>query len=238
MRAMILEIRKNRRSGVLPALPLAGLLGALYALANYLARADSLLKLPLPPMTILLTQLYGMICVLNLFAIVLAASTIWHIEHTGGALRRLRTLPCSLSRAYMGKFMLLAASLAMAIALQHAALAWLGRRYLPPGTFDAGQLVRFGLYALLTALPALAAMLLAAFLSENLWVPLGIGVVGFLSAMALATLSTPLALLHPFVALLKPAMAMSAVPDPTTCVFAACETAALLGVGLICTHRE
>lgn len=168
MRAMILEIRKSRRSGVLPALPLAGLLGALYALANYLARADSLLKLPLPPMTILLTQLYGMICVLNLFAIVLAASTIWHVEHTGGALRRLRTLPCSLSRAYMGKFMLLAASLALAIALQHAALAWLGRRYLPPGTFDAGQLVRFGLYALLTALPALAAMLLAAFLSENL----------------------------------------------------------------------
>ncbi len=238
MRAMLLEIRKSRRSGVLPALPLAGLLGALYALVNFLVRADSLLRLPLPPMTILLTQLYGMVAVLNLFAIVLAACTIWHIEHASGALRRLQALPCSLSRVYLGKFALLALFLALAIALQHAALAWIGRRCLPPGTFDAGQLIRFGLYALLTALPALTAMLLAAFLSESLWVALGVGVAGFLSAMALATLSTPLAMLHPFVILLKPAMAASAVPDPTACAFAACEAALLLAAGPVCARRS
>ena len=38
-----------------------GVLGAAYAFVNFIVRKDTLLNLPLAPMDVLLTQLYGMI---------------------------------------------------------------------------------------------------------------------------------------------------------------------------------
>ena len=67
---------------------------------------------------------------------------------------------------------------------------------------------------------------------ENMWVPLGIGVAGFLSGMALANSGLTLLLVHPFVIILKPAVAMSAQPDPTVALVALAETLLFLGVGL------
>ena len=46
--------------------------------------------------------------------------------------------------------------------------------------------VRFAGYSFLTSMPVLSFMLLISARFENMWVPLGIGVAGFLSGMALA----------------------------------------------------
>ena len=67
---------------------------------------------------------------------------------------------------------------------------------------------------------------------ENMWVPLGIGVAGFLSGMALANSGLTLLLVHPFVIILKPAVAMSAQPDSTVALVALVETLLFLAVGL------
>lgn len=72
MKTLVLEIKKLKRTGSLAVLPLAGGLGAAYALVNFLIRRDALLSLPLAPMDVLLTQLYGMILLINLFAIIVA----------------------------------------------------------------------------------------------------------------------------------------------------------------------
>ena len=61
MRALVIELRKEKRTGVIPVLLAVGILGAAYAFANFLIRKDTLLHLPLAPMDVLLTQLYGMI---------------------------------------------------------------------------------------------------------------------------------------------------------------------------------
>lgn len=57
-----------------------GILGAAYALVNFIVRKDTLLNLPLAPMDVLLTQLYGMIMVLNMFGIIVAACMIYNME--------------------------------------------------------------------------------------------------------------------------------------------------------------
>ena len=76
-----------------------------------------------------------------------------------------------------------------------------------------GTLVCFAGYSFLTSMPVLSFMLLISSRFENMWVPLGIGVAGFLSGMALANSEVALLLVHPFVIILKPAVAMSAQPD-------------------------
>ena len=67
---------------------------------------------------------------------------------------------------------------------------------------------------------------------ENIWIPLGIGVAGFLSGMALATSAAAVLMVHPFVVMLKPAVAMSAQPDRLVVLLALTETLLFLGIGL------
>ena len=65
-----------------------------------------------------------------------------------------------------------------------------------------------------------------------MWMPLGIGVAGFLSGMALATSDIALFMVHPFVVMLKPAVAMSAQPDIFVAIISLTEAVLFLSAGL------
>ena len=116
--------------------------------------------------------------------------------------------------------------------LQNLALAQIGMTDLPDGAFEMGTLVHFAGYSFITSMPVLSFMLLISSRFENMWVPLGIGVAGFLSGMALANSEVALLLVHPFVIILKPAVAMSAQPDLIVTLVALAETLLFLAVGL------
>ena len=232
MKTLAIELRKEKRTGVIYVLPAVGILGAAYAFVNFLVRKDTLLNLPLAPMDVLLTQLYGMIMVLNLFGIVVAACMIYHLEFIGSAVKKMYLLPISVPAMYLCKFLILTVLFLIAILLQNLALVQIGRTDLPDGTFEMGTLLRFAGYSFLTSMPVLSFMLLISSRFETMWVPLGIGVAGFLSGMALANSGLTLLLAHPFVVILKPAVAMSAQPDPTVTFVALAQTLLFLAVGL------
>ena len=232
MKTLAIELRKEKRTGVIYVLPAVGILGAAYAFVSFLVRKDTLLHLPLAPMDVLLTQLYGMIMVLNLFGIVVAACMIYHLEFIGSAVKKMYLLPISVPAMYLCKFLILTVLFLIAILLQNLALVQIGRTDLPDGTFEMGTLLRFAGYSFLTSMPVLSFMLLISSRFETMWVPLGIGVAGFLSGMALANSGLTLLLAHPFVVILKPAVAMSAQPDPTVTFVALAETLLFLAIGL------
>lgn len=232
MKTLAMELRKEKRTGVILVLLSVGVLGAAYAFLNFLVRKNTLLNLPLAPMDVLLTQLYGMIMVLNLFGIVVAACLIYHLEFQGSAIRKMYLLPVSVPSMYLCKFLILTVPFLTAIVLQNSALAKIGITDLPDGAFELDTLIRFAGYSFLTSMPVLSFMLLIASRFENMWVPLGIGVAGFLSGMALANSDLALLLAHPFVIILKPAVAMSAQPDPTVTLAALVETLLFLAIGL------
>ena len=228
MKTLVIELRKEKRTGVLAV----GVLGAVYAFVNFLVRKEALLNLPLAPMDVLLTQLYGMILVLNLFGIVVATCIIYNMEFKGNAVRKMYMLPVSVPTMYLCKFLLLTVMFLLAIVLQNLTLARIGMADLPDGTFKMGALLCFAGYSFITSMPVLSFMLLISSRFENMWVPLGIGIAGFLSGMALANSDLTLLLLHPFVVILKPAVAMSAQPDPTVTLVALAETLFFLAMGL------
>lgn len=232
MKIWAIELRKEKRTGVIPVLLAVGVLGALYAFVNFLVRKEALLNLPLAPMDVLLTQLYGMILVLNLFGIVVATCIIYNMEFKGNAVRKMYMLPVSVPTMYLCKFLLLTVMFLLAIVLQNLTLARIGMADLPDGTFKMGALLCFAGYSFITSMPVLSFMLLVSSRFENMWVPLGIGIAGFLSGMALANSDLTLLLLHPFVVILKPAVAMSARPDPTVTLVALAETLLFLAMGL------
>ncbi|OCN03021.1 lantibiotic ABC transporter permease [Clostridium sp. W14A] len=232
MNALAIELRKEKRTGVIPVLLVVGVLGAAYAFVNFMLRKDTLLNLPLAPMDVLLTQLYGMIMILNMFGIVVAACMVYNMEFKGNAVKKMYMLPMSVPGMYLCKFLILTVMLLVAVALQNLALMNIGMTELPQGTFEMGTLVQFAAYSFVTAMPVLSFMILLSSRFENMWVPLGIGVAGFLSGMALANSKVALLMIHPFVVMLKPAVARSAQPDSTVILVSLVETILFLGAGL------
>lgn len=232
MRTFVTELRKEKHTGVIPLMPAIGILGAAYAFVFFLVRKDTLLNLPLAPMDILLTQLYGMIMVLNMFGIIVAACMIYNMEFKGGAVKKMYMLPMSVPLMYLCKFMILTVMLFIAIVFQNMALTKIGLTDLPQGAFKFEVLLSFAGYSFITSMPVLSFMVFVSSLFENMWVPLGIGVGGFLSGMALAISNNTLLCVHPFVVMLKPAVAMSAQPDIIAVIFSLVETAIFLFFGL------
>ena len=232
MKALAIELRKEKRTGVIPVLLAVGILGATYAFLNFMIRKDTLLNLPLAPMDVLLTQLYGMIMVLNMFGIIVAACMIYNMEFKGNAVKKMYMLPMSVPGMYLCKFLILTVLLLVAIALQNLALMKIGMTNLPQGSFEMDTLIRFAAYSFITSMPVLSFMLLISSRFENMWIPLGVGVAGFLSGMALANSEVTLLMAHPFVVMLKPAVAMSAQPDAMVTVIALLETVMFLAIGL------
>ena len=232
MRALVIELRKEKRTGVIPVLLAVGILGAAYAFVNFLVRKDTLLNLPLAPMDVLLTQLYGMIMILNLFGIVVAACMVYNMEFKGSAIKKMYMLPMSVPGMYLCKFLILTVMLFVAVALENLALMKIGMSDLPQGAFEMGTLLRFTAYSFITSMPVLSFMVLISSRFENMWVPLGVGVAGFLSGMALASSAAAVLMVHPFIVMFKPAVAMSAKPDMLVVLFALIEMLLFLGVGL------
>lgn len=232
MRTLVIELRKEKRTGVIPLMLAVGVLGAAYAFVNFLVRKDTLLNLPLAPMDVLLTQVYGMIMVLNMFGIIVAACMIYNMEFKGSAVKKMYMLPMSVPTMYLCKFLILTVLLFAAVCIQNMALAKIGVTDLPQGTFEATTLISFAGYSFITSMPVLSFMIFVSSRFENMWVPLGIGVAGFLSGMALATSDMTWLCVHPFVVMLKPAVAMSAQPDITVAIVSLVETVLFLCVGL------
>lgn len=232
MRALMIELRKEKRTGVIPVLLAVGVLGAAYAFVNFLVRKDTLLSLPLDPMDVLLTQLYGMMMILNLFGVVVAACMVYRLEFQGSAIKKMYMLPMSVPGMYLCKFLILTVMLFAAVALENLALMKIGMSDLPAGAFELGTLARFTGYSFLTSMPVLSFMVLISSRFENMWIPLGVGVAGFLSGMALAPSGAAVLLAHPFIVMFRPAVAMSAQPDLLAALFALAETLLFLGLGL------
>lgn len=232
MKTLVIELKKEKRTGIILLMSALGILGAAYAFLNFIVRKDALLSLPLAPMTILLTQLYGMIMTLNLFGIIVAACMIYNMEFKGSALKKMYMLPVNASTLYLCKFLILTVLLFMAITLQNLALAKIGITELPQGTFELHTLIAFAIYSFITAMPVLSFMLFTASRFENMWISLGIGVAGFLSGMALGVSNISLFLADPFVIMLRPAVSMSTRPDVSVIAIAIVETLLFLAAGL------
>ena len=143
MRTFAIELRKEKRTGIIPLMLAVGVLGAAYAFINFTVRKDTLFNLPLAPMDVLLTQVYGMIMILNMFGIIVAACMIYNMEFKGSAVKKMYMLPMSVPGMYFCKFLILTIMLFIAIGFQYLALANIGLTDLPQGAFQLKTLLSF-----------------------------------------------------------------------------------------------
>ncbi len=230
---IVLELKKEKRTGLVAILFITGIVGALYVLLNYKIRGNTLLSMPLDPMDVLLTQLYGMIMVINMFAIVIATSIAYNMEFSGLAIKKMYVLPISMWKVFIAKFLIITSTFFVAIVIQNSALMWIGISELGSDKFDMGVFLMFVLYSYITSLPVISFMLMTSSVFESIWVTIGIGVAGFLSAVALQGSEAKSVLCHPFIVMFKPAIAMTAKSDLVVIAIAILENIVFFVIGIV-----
>lgn len=176
MNTLLIELKKCKRSGVILTMLTMGVVGALYGVTYFILRKNSLLSLPVPPMVILLSQVYGLIMVINMFAVIVATCIIYNIEHRGNAIKNIYMLPIKVTHIYASKFLIIIVLFFICIVTQNMAMGAIGMNFLEAGTFDPIKLLSFTLNSFITSLPVMSLMLFVSSRCENMWTTLGVGV--------------------------------------------------------------
>ena len=206
MNGFFIEINKGKRTGMMQIMPLVCVLGVLYTFVFISYQKETLLSLDLTFSEMLLTQASSFVIVLNLFGIILMASLIYHMEYCGNAIRKMHMLPIKAYILYLNKLLICLVSLFVSVVMEHVGLFMVARFIFPSEVLHIADFFTFGFYSFVSSLPVLSFMLLISSRNENVWIVIGIGVVGFLSGMTMAMGNGVVFLLNPFVLMLKPSV--------------------------------
>lgn len=182
--SVAVELQKLKRTGLLPFTVVCALLGAAVPLINMAVRSEVFLSQSGSPVDILLTANSQMMSMLNVLAVVIISCILYHIEFSGGAILKLRTLPTSEIKIYLSKLAVLTICVVFVLLLETAGLAACVKGYFSD-CLSAPELLKSFLFSAVLLLPSFALMLAVSSLCENLWVSLGIGVIFVFTAIVL-----------------------------------------------------
>lgn len=177
-----LEFRKVKRTGLSAAFLGGGILAAAVPALNMAFRSEIYLSAGGSPVSVLIGANWQTISMLNILLIVAGACTLYSIEYADNALQKMRTLPLSESRLFLGKAGLLLALSILFLLPEAASVAACAAHWFGTDSEIAAQVLRAFGFALLLLLPSLLSSLLISSLCRNLWVSLGIGVICVLTA--------------------------------------------------------
>lgn len=189
-----LELKKSKRTGLIPVFLIGGLFSAAIPLLNMAFRSEVYVNLPDSPLQILLQANWQMMAMMNLLLIAAGACLLYFTEYADNAIQKMKSLPVKESTLYFGKVILLTSLYAVLLVLEAVALIvstsqWFG---LNDGFWiELGK--NFGFFFLL-GLPSILLALMIASLFQNIWVSLGLNVVAVFLATMLSSQSFVLSL--------------------------------------------
>jgi hypothetical protein len=179
---LALEYKKLKRTALLPALLLGGILSSSLPVINLLARADSFVNLPNKPLEILVSANWLMMAVLNSFLVVLAACILYSIEFSNNAIQRMDTLPIQPGSLFISKFILLTLAFIAVFIIEGTTLYFCAWKWFSITNGFFLELLKLMAYCLLLSLPMLSFMTAISSFCKNMWITLGIGVIGMFAA--------------------------------------------------------
>lgn len=176
-RIFILECRKIKRTGFIPAFLGGGLLAGAVPILNMAVRSEMYLNANGSPISILLGANWQMMAMLNLLLLVTGACILYHTEYADNAMQKMNALPIREHGLFFGKLFLLTFMLVVTLLLEMAAISFCAFRWFSFSVENLAELVKdFGFLLLLT-MPAALLALIVSVIFENMWISLGIGVI-------------------------------------------------------------
>ncbi len=175
--SFVLELRKVKRTGFLPAFLSGGILAAAVPALNMAFRSEMYVGMNAAPVNILLDANWQMMSMLNILLVVAGACILYNTEYADNAIQRMCTLPTKESTMFFGKTaVLITVSILLlmieAVSVFGCSIHW----FEESADLYMETLKNFGFFLMLM-LPTILFSLVIASVSKNMWISLGIGVV-------------------------------------------------------------
>ena len=184
---LALEIKKIKRTGLFPAFLAGALAASAFPVINMAFRTELFTSQDLPPADILLNGNWDMIATFHCFLAVLGACILYHTEFANRAIEKLHMLPVSQGKVFFCKNLLLLLLFLPVFLIETCFLLFCARHWFPGETLGAEILLENMGFSLAAILPVLVLSTLIASLAKNMWISLGIGVIGmFLGQMTVS----------------------------------------------------
>lgn len=172
-----LEMKKAKRTGLLPAFLLGGTLAGALPVLNTALRWELYSGLSDSPIRILLAANGQMMVLFNLLLILVGGCTMYRMEHADKAMERMRCLPIREESVFLGKTFLLTLLFILALSIEGAALWFCAQRWFAAYEGLYTELFKSLGFVLVLALPSVVLSLLIASAFKNMWTCLGLGVI-------------------------------------------------------------
>ncbi|GAB2575184.1 ABC transporter permease [Gracilibacillus alcaliphilus] len=190
---LTMEWKKSKRTGFIPSFLggalLTGLIPILYM--AFISEIDT--NLDINPLHVLLDANWQMMAMLKVSLIVVGACLLYYVESSDNALQKMQSLPIKDENLFFAKFLLisliyLGVLVMEAIGLGFSSVFWfLEYPDLPM------ELVKNIGYMFMLSLPAIVLALLIASFFTNIWIALGLGMIGIFLATQLSNQNVILA---------------------------------------------
>lgn len=180
-----LECKKVKRTGLIPTFIVGGLLAAAVPVVNMAVRSELYVGLESSPIKILLDANWQMMAMLNVLLLVVGACLMYHTEYADNAIQKMCMLPIKEHNIFFGKTVLIAVMGIIILAFEATAIGICSVHWFAISDSFVLELMKSFGYAFVLMLPSVLLSLLIASLCENMWVSLGIGVIGVFIATIL-----------------------------------------------------
>lgn len=175
--SLLMECRKLRRTGYLPAFLAGGVLSAAFPVAYMMVKAEELTSLSGNPMELLMSANWQMMAMLNMLLSICGACVMYHMEFADNGMQKMSVLPIRLGTIFFWKLVIAALVLCVVVAVEMAALTGCGIYWFPDYAFDPAAVCQTAIFQIVVTLPTVMLMLVIASACRNMWVSLGIGVI-------------------------------------------------------------
>lgn len=173
-----LEVKKIKRTGFTSTFLIGGLLAAAIIILNTALRSEIYIDMSGTPLNIMINANWQMVAMLNVLLIVAGSCLMYHTEYEENAIQKIKTLPIKEINVFAGKVILLSGMYAVVLAIESFSLLFSSYHWF--GIYNGFWIEFFKNigYFFILGLPSIMLSLLIASAFKNMWVSLGVGIIG------------------------------------------------------------
>ena len=175
--SLLIESKKLKRTGYLPAFLAGGFLAAAFPVVYMMVKAEEMTALSGNPINILMSANWQMMAMLNILISICGACMMYHTEYADNGMQKMSVLPIRQGSMFFGKFLIAALVLSAMVVIEMAVLVGCAKYWFPSYVFDLTEILKIAGFQIIVTLPTVMLMLVIASACKNMWVSLGIGVI-------------------------------------------------------------
>ena len=155
--SLLIESKKLKRTGYLPAFLAGGFLAAAFPVVYMMVKAEEMTALAGNPINILMSANWQMMAMLNILISICGACMMYHTEYADNGMQKMSVLPIRQGSMFFGKFLIAALVLSAMVVIEMSVLVGCAKYWFPSYVFDLTEILKTAGFQIIVTLPTVTA---------------------------------------------------------------------------------